>query len=249
MPAHRRALDAPHGGQHRPVSVAELGEVLARALDVGEEEGQLAGRQLGAELPVDEPDGQDAVTLRGLEQPRAGAIACRLVLEEDAVEARQGVADVGLVVDRQAPPSAAVDVRERAVGQLRAVALSQFGHRPNDRRNDYDRPMVALASHTWSEAAAGGPGETGTVVLVHGVAGWHRTWWRVGPALARAGWRVVAVDLRGHGNSPPIGARVTVRDFADDLAASIERMGAPADAVIGPLARCGRRRGVGHRAP
>ncbi|MFJ8604277.1 alpha/beta fold hydrolase [Streptomyces shenzhenensis] len=38
-------------------------------------------------------------------------------------------------------------------------------------------------------------------VLVHGIMADHRTWRRVGPALADKGYRVVAVDLRGHGAS------------------------------------------------
>ncbi|MDN4615852.1 alpha/beta fold hydrolase [Leifsonia sp. F6_8S_P_1B] len=38
-------------------------------------------------------------------------------------------------------------------------------------------------------------------VLVHGVMSDSRTWRRVGPELARRGYHVVAVDLRGHGHS------------------------------------------------
>ena len=38
-------------------------------------------------------------------------------------------------------------------------------------------------------------------VLVHGIMSDSRTWHRVGPALAERGYRVIAVDLRGHGSS------------------------------------------------
>jgi pimeloyl-ACP methyl ester carboxylesterase len=93
--------------------------------------------------------------------------------------------------------------------------------------------MESLATHEWpptgSDAAAAAP----VAVLVHGVAGWHRTWWRVGPAIADRGWRVVAVDQRGHGRSPRIDGHVTVADLAADLGAVIERIGAPVDALIG----------------
>ncbi|MFF3671161.1 alpha/beta fold hydrolase [Microtetraspora malaysiensis] len=40
------------------------------------------------------------------------------------------------------------------------------------------------------------------VVLIHGIMADSRCWWRVGPALAERGYRVVAVDLPGHGDSP-----------------------------------------------
>ncbi|QMU75593.1 alpha/beta hydrolase [Streptacidiphilus sp. PB12-B1b] len=38
-------------------------------------------------------------------------------------------------------------------------------------------------------------------VLIHGIMSDSRTWRRLGPALAALGYRVVAVDLRGHGGS------------------------------------------------
>ncbi|WP_405010820.1 alpha/beta fold hydrolase [Kitasatospora sp. NBC_01539] len=54
---------------------------------------------------------------------------------------------------------------------------------------------MRLATRTWGD----GPR---TALLVHGVMTDHRTWRRVGPALAARGHRVIAVDLRGHGASP-----------------------------------------------
>lgn len=39
-------------------------------------------------------------------------------------------------------------------------------------------------------------------VLVHGLFSSSRTWHRLGPDLAERGYRVVAVDLAGHGQSP-----------------------------------------------
>ena len=88
-----------------------------------------------------------------------------------------------------------------------------------------------LATNEWLPPDATGPPPS--VVLVHGVAGWHRTWWRVGPALAERGWRAIAVDQRGHGRSPRIGRFTTIGELAEDLAATIEAVGAPVDALIG----------------
>ncbi|MFI6505273.1 alpha/beta fold hydrolase [Nonomuraea typhae] len=39
-------------------------------------------------------------------------------------------------------------------------------------------------------------------VLIHGIMADSQCWWRVGPALAERGYRVIAVDLPGHGGSP-----------------------------------------------
>jgi pimeloyl-ACP methyl ester carboxylesterase len=39
-------------------------------------------------------------------------------------------------------------------------------------------------------------------VLLHGTMADSRAWWQVGPALAGRGYRVIAVDLPGHGQSP-----------------------------------------------
>ncbi|MFC7922976.1 alpha/beta fold hydrolase [Streptomyces cinereoruber] len=58
-----------------------------------------------------------------------------------------------------------------------------------------------------------------TALLVHGIMADHRTWRRVGPALAERGYLVVAVDLRGHGESGRGAGPEEYRpeDYADDL--------------------------------
>lgn len=89
-----------------------------------------------------------------------------------------------------------------------------------------------LATHEWTPTSAAAAAAR-LAVLVHGVTGWHRTWWRVGPALADLGWRVVAVDQRGHGHSPRIDGRTDVTELAWDLATTIDGLGAPVDALIG----------------
>jgi 3-oxoadipate enol-lactonase len=44
------------------------------------------------------------------------------------------------------------------------------------------------------------------VALLHGVTSSRATWWKVGPALAAAGWDVTALDLAGHGEGPRLPA-------------------------------------------
>ncbi|GEB55622.1 alpha/beta fold hydrolase [Streptomyces gardneri] len=71
-----------------------------------------------------------------------------------------------------------------------------------------------------------------TALLVHGLMADHRTWRRVGPALASRGYRVMAVDLRGHGASARAAGPEEYRpeDYADDL---VETLPAGADLAVG----------------
>lgn len=59
-------------------------------------------------------------------------------------------------------------------------------------------------------------------VLVHGVMSDSRNWNKVGPALAERGYRVIAVDLAGHGQSPRYN-RYSPEQFADDLIDSVPK--------------------------
>ena len=67
-----------------------------------------------------------------------------------------------------------------------------------------------------------------TALLIHGLFADHRSWYRVGPALAERGYRVIAPDLRGHGASPR--GAYTPELWAADL---IETLPKNADLAIG----------------
>ncbi len=72
------------------------------------------------------------------------------------------------------------------------------------------------------------------VVLLHGITGSHRTWWHIAPAVAAAGWRVLAMDLRCHGASGCDEA-IGRWDAADDVVETVTaELGAPhLDAIWG----------------
>jgi pimeloyl-ACP methyl ester carboxylesterase len=84
---------------------------------------------------------------------------------------------------------------------------------------------LRLAFESWGEV--GRP----LAVLVHGVTASSRTWWRVGPWFAGAGWRVVAVDLRGHGKSPRATHGLGLEDLADDLHETVSALLKPEERV------------------
>ena len=91
-----------------------------------------------------------------------------------------------------------------------------------------------LATHEWPSTGTNAGADAPVAVLVHGITGWWRTWWRVGPALADLGWRVIGVDQRGHGESPAIDGMATAESLAADLVFTIDDLGAgPLDLLLG----------------
>lgn len=72
-----------------------------------------------------------------------------------------------------------------------------------------------------------GSGEK-TALLLHGISSNKEGWWRVGPAMAELGYRVIALDLRGHGaNDHP--ESMTLNEYAQDVLDSVSA----ADLLLG----------------
>lgn len=110
--------------------------------------------------------------------------------------------------------------------------------------------MAPLATHEWLPSGTDAGAAAPVAVLVHGITGWWRTWWRVGPALARHGWRVIAVDQRGHGGSPPIGGVATAETMAADLAATLESLAVvPVDLLVAHSLGAAVSMELAHRRP
>jgi pimeloyl-ACP methyl ester carboxylesterase len=70
---------------------------------------------------------------------------------------------------------------------------------------------ASLATLEWGQR---GP----RVLLIHGLTSSARGWWRLGAEMARAGYRVTAPDLRGHGDSPR-GEDYLLASYAADVLA------------------------------
>jgi len=60
-----------------------------------------------------------------------------------------------------------------------------------------------------------------TAILVHGIMSDHRAWHRVGQELVDQGFRIIAVDLAGHGGSPRA-RRYSPRAWADDVVETLQ---------------------------
>ncbi len=79
---------------------------------------------------------------------------------------------------------------------------------------------------------SGGPGPA--VLLVHGwMFASDLNWLRSYAPVARAGYRVLAMDLRGHGRGLRSSERFTLADCADDAAGLLEVLGVEHALVVG----------------
>lgn len=85
--------------------------------------------------------------------------------------------------------------------------------------------MSVRLSH--AEAGAGPP-----VVLLHPI-GLDRTCWQAVTCELAQRYRIVAVDLRGHGSSPDAGADLAVEHYADDVAQLIAGLQCGPAAIVG----------------
>jgi len=86
------------------------------------------------------------------------------------------------------------------------------------------RITVEAAGIPWSALVWGDPSAR-PLLLIHGVTSSAAVWWRVGPALAAAGRRVIAVDQAGHGRTGHWHGHHRMRDNAADLAAFVQSAG------------------------
>ncbi|MFD1275397.1 alpha/beta fold hydrolase [Streptomyces kaempferi] len=91
------------------------------------------------------------------------------------------------------------------------------------------------------------------VVVAHGMGDSREAYRFFTPALVEAGYRVAAVDLRGHGESSVGWASYTRTDLAGDLIALVKHLGGARYSSATPSRRRGHHRrgqgpGPGHRA-
>jgi pimeloyl-ACP methyl ester carboxylesterase len=91
-----------------------------------------------------------------------------------------------------------------------------------------ERIAVEAAGIPWSALVWGDP-EMRPLLLIHGVTSSAATWWRLGPAFAATGRRVLAVDLPGHGGTGHWQGHHRFRDNAADVAAFIRVAGLERD--------------------
>src|SRR6202163_4891515 len=78
-----------------------------------------------------------------------------------------------------------------------------------------------------------GPDTAPTVCITHSLASDGGSWAEQVPALLQAGFRVLRIDMRGHGGSDPVAGDYTMRALAGDVATVLEALAIPRVHYIG----------------
>jgi len=96
-------------------------------------------------------------------------------------------------------------------------------------RGEVDVDSTLWPTVSWGDA------DDPPLLLVHGVTSNAGIWWRMGPALAASGRRVIAVDMPGHGRTAPGPRSHRLADTAAELVAFARRahLDRPDLAVVG----------------
>jgi 3-oxoadipate enol-lactonase len=78
-----------------------------------------------------------------------------------------------------------------------------------------------------------GPETAPTVCITHSLASDGGSWAEQVPPLLQAGFRVLRIDMRGHGGSDPVAGDYTMADLAGDVAAVLDGLSIPRVHYIG----------------
>ena len=155
---------------------------------------------------------------------------------------------VGQVV-MEVPPSLGLGLGDEESGMHAADRSNGFLARPDvlfgkTATNDLQPSGTDVARRTTTEevtitanglrfhALAAGPADGPLVLCLHGFPEFSRSWRHQLPALADAGYRAVAPDLRGYGGTEKRGP-YDVRTLAADAAALVRALGRERAVVVG----------------
>src|SRR5258705_2805160 len=78
-----------------------------------------------------------------------------------------------------------------------------------------------------------GPEDGPVVCITHSLASDGGSWAEQVPPLLQAGFRVLRLDMRGHGGSDPVAGDYTMRTLADDVALVLDALAIPRIHYIG----------------
>jgi len=94
------------------------------------------------------------------------------------------------------------------------------------RRDAIDADGVRISYAVWGD-------DSPDIVMLHGITSSAMTWWRVAPELARKGYRVIAPDMPGHGDSAGAGGSFALAKTARTIDAFMSVLAVRSPIVIG----------------
>jgi pimeloyl-ACP methyl ester carboxylesterase len=127
------------------------------------------------------------------------------------------------------PDQVVSDVSDGAAGRADAGAVDAVA--TDDPRDDLPAEVLHTARGDFAAIVAGPP-DGPVVLLLHGFPELNVSWRHQVPALAAAGYRVVAPNQRGYAGSVRDGSYATV-DLAADAVALLDAVGAERAVVVG----------------
>jgi 3-oxoadipate enol-lactonase len=141
---------------------------------------------------------------------------------------------VGDVVDAVQGVAETVHALPRAAGHVVRAATASAGVAGHDQPLPPGLiiPVPGRGEMFVRDTHPQGGGERGTLLLLHGwLAASDTNWWSLYEPLRQAGWRVLAVDARGHGRGLRAHGAFRLADCAEDCAALL-RVLAPGPVVV-----------------
>ena len=107
-----------------------------------------------------------------------------------------------------------------------ALSASRLEDAPPGETAIFEAAGMRWATRSWGNA------EDPPLLAAHGIMSSGGVWWRLGPALAAAGWRVIAIDLPAHGGTGPWNGRFAPADTATDLIAFMQAADLDVDRLV-----------------
>ncbi len=114
-----------------------------------------------------------------------------------------------------------------------SVATVHSGAVPRGENVDWERKTVRTDDGTELAAWSSGPPDGAPIVLVHGFSVDHTTWHPVADILADRRFRVITLDIRGHGQSALGSTSPTLNRLVNDLADVLASLDVSAAHLVG----------------
>jgi pimeloyl-ACP methyl ester carboxylesterase len=113
-----------------------------------------------------------------------------------------------------------------------AGMIAGYGPIENSWKNEYAKKDVQLSTGVDMKYHDVGPKEGKPIIFIHGPGSSSRDWYSVGPELLDS-YRVIAMDLRGHGQSSAPECCYSLDDYEQDVIALMDSLKINSAIIVG----------------